>query len=50
MDSLDFVHFAIPDINGLPRGQVVPRRSVGDKMKEGLDLAYGEKVFAIEES
>ncbi|PVD28512.1 hypothetical protein C0Q70_11100 [Pomacea canaliculata] len=41
MDSFDYVHMVIPDVNGLPRGQVIPRRFVRQKLKTGVDLYYG---------
>lgn len=43
LDSLDYVHFVIPDIQGIPRGVVVPRKFVRDKIKEGLQICYGNR-------
>ncbi|KAK7108153.1 lengsin-like [Littorina saxatilis] len=40
LDNLDYVYFAIPDINGIPRGQVIPRKFVKKKTEKGLDLSF----------
>ncbi|KAK7108012.1 glutamine synthetase-like [Littorina saxatilis] len=45
LDSLDYVHFVVPDINGIPRGRVVPRRFVRQTLKTGIDLFHGTLVF-----
>lgn len=38
MESFDFVHFVVPDLNGIPRGKVIPRKFVTEKMEKGVDL------------
>ncbi|XP_025097851.1 lengsin-like [Pomacea canaliculata] len=40
VDSYDYVHLVIPDVNGLPRGQVIPRRFAWEKLSTGVDLYY----------
>ncbi|XP_025098083.1 lengsin-like [Pomacea canaliculata] len=40
VDSFDYVHLVIPDVNGLPRGQVIPRRFVRQKLEAGVELPY----------
>nr|KAG5711216.1 hypothetical protein BaRGS_004860 [Batillaria attramentaria] len=42
IESFDFVHFVIPDVNGIPRGQVIPKKSVKEKAEQGVDLIYDE--------
>ena len=40
----DYVNFVIPDINGIPRGRMVPRAFVQDTMCSGIELFYGETL------
>ncbi|XP_067672632.1 lengsin-like [Haliotis asinina] len=44
----DYIRFAICDINGISRGQVVPSRNAAKYMEEGLDMFEGALVFGFE--
>ncbi|KAK7101132.1 lengsin-like [Littorina saxatilis] len=41
LNTLDYVFFVIPDINGIPRGQIIPHEFVKEKMENGLYLPFG---------
>ncbi|KAK7503269.1 hypothetical protein BaRGS_00005534 [Batillaria attramentaria] len=45
IESFDFVHFVIPDVNGIPRGQVIPKKSVKEKAEQGVDLIYAVLIM-----
>ena len=42
VDNLDYVHLVIADINGIPRGRVVPGRFAKRTLNSGIDLFYGK--------
>ena len=42
----DFVRFTFADINGIPRGKVVPKRHATEAMRDGIG-AYGGQYYTI---
>ena len=42
VDNLDYVHFVIADISGIPCGRVVPGRFANRALNSGIDLFYGK--------
>jgi len=40
--EFDFVRFTVSDINGVPRGKLIPRRHVDKNLKTGIGMCAGE--------
>ncbi|PVD28508.1 hypothetical protein C0Q70_11096 [Pomacea canaliculata] len=45
LDSFDYVHMVIPDVNGLARGRVVPKRFVRQKLSTGVNGNYSVLMY-----